>query len=91
VKGATLREEPLALPSFALLRGSCGGVLVLANDARARLGSGTESSRLSKFPVLAAMPKRFCKDCETSELFCLCSIGLYFRLHGRYSGCLCAG
>jgi hypothetical protein len=41
---------------------------------------------LSQFPVLAAMPKRFCNDCETSELFGLGSILLYLRLHGTYSG-----
>jgi hypothetical protein len=42
---------------------------------------------LSKFPVLAAMPKRFCNERETSELFRLGSIFLYLRLHGTYSGC----
>src|SRR5262249_15639067 len=42
---------------------------------------------LSKFPVLAAMPKRFCNDCETSELFRLGSIILYLRLHSMYFGC----
>src|SRR5262249_3479009 len=42
---------------------------------------------LSQFPVLAAMPKRFCNDHETSELFRLGSIILYLRLHGRDSGC----
>src|SRR5262249_5166077 len=38
---------------------------------------------LSKFPVLAAMPKRFCNECEPSELFRLCSISPYLRLHGQ--------
>jgi hypothetical protein len=38
---------------------------------------------LSQFSVLAAMPKRFCNDHETSELFRLGSIILYLRLHGR--------
>src|SRR5438093_2631276 len=32
------------------------------------------------------MPKRFCNDCETSNLFRLGSIILYLRLHGTYSG-----
>ena len=41
---------------------------------------------LSQFPILAAMPKRFGNDCETSELFRLGSIILYLRLHGTYSG-----
>jgi hypothetical protein len=41
---------------------------------------------LSKLPVLAAMPKRFCNNRETSKLFCLGSIILYLRLHGTYSG-----
>jgi hypothetical protein len=40
---------------------------------------------LSKFPVLATIPKRFCNDCETSELFRLHSIIVYLRPHGRYS------
>src|SRR5262249_44568842 len=41
------------------------------------------------FPVLAAMPSRFCNDYETSELFRLGSIILYLRLHGRDSGLFC--
>jgi hypothetical protein len=41
---------------------------------------------LSKLPVLAAIPKRFCNNRETSELFRLGSIILYLRLHGIYSG-----
>jgi hypothetical protein len=41
------------------------------------------------FPVLAAMPTRFCNDHETSELFRLGSIILYLRLHGRDSGLFC--
>src|SRR5215471_20650471 len=41
---------------------------------------------LSKLPVLSAMPKRFCNNRETSELFRLGSIILYLRLHGTYSG-----
>src|SRR5262249_54228957 len=45
---------------------------------RARTGRG----HLSKFPVLAAMPKRFCNECETSKLFRLCSISHHLRLHG---------
>ena len=32
------------------------------------------------------MPKRFCNNRETSELFRLGSIILYLRLHGTYSG-----
>jgi len=40
---------------------------------------------LSKLPVLAAMPKRFCNNRETSELFHLGSIILYLRLRGTYS------
>ena len=39
----------------------------------------------SKLQVLAAMPKRFCNNRETSELFHLGSIILYLRLHGTYS------
>jgi hypothetical protein len=35
---------------------------------------------------LAAMPKRFCNDRETGELFRLGSIILYLRLHGGRSG-----
>src|SRR5262249_48387190 len=49
----------------------------------------TERARpihLSKLPVLAAMPKRFWNNRETSELFRLGSIILYLGLHGTYSG-----
>ena len=60
-------------------------LLTFAFEGCAR--SGREHPiHLSKLPVLAAMPKRFCNNRETSELFRLGSIILYLRLHGTYSG-----
>src|SRR5262245_2316354 len=60
-------------------------LLTFAFEGCAR--SGRERPiHLSKLPVLAAMPKRFCNNHETSELFRLGSIIRYLRLHGTYSG-----
>src|SRR5262245_47354072 len=60
-------------------------LLTFAFEGCAR--SGRERPiHLSKLPILAAMPKRFCNNREASELFRFGSIILYLRLHGTYSG-----
>jgi hypothetical protein len=38
-----------------------------------------------EFPVSTALPRRFCKNYQTSVLFRLSSIDFHLRLHRRYS------
>ena len=83
---------PLLLQTSLKLYGIDGHVVLVLTFVFEDLGAVrflAERERpihLSKFPVLATVPTRFCNDCETSELFRLCSISLYLRLHGRDSG-----